>query len=468
MREILSKQEKYGLQNIGKNKVILVEMSSPNIAKAFGIGHLRSTMIGNSIAKIHSSLGFDVKKLNYLGDWGTQFGKLIYAYKKYGDEKELKQHPIKHLQELYVKINAEMNDKIEQESREIFKKLEEGDKELIKIWKKFKEYSLKEFEYVYELLGVEFDDVQAESDFNKKAEDAFDQLQTKNLIKESQGAFVVDLEEFGLGVAIVKKTDGTTIYASRDLAAAIARKQKYNFEKLIYEVGAEQQLHFKQFFKILELLEYPWAKNLEHVDHGLYLGKDGKKLSTRQGKSYKMLDIWEAVSTKVEELIKNKNISKKEADKRIKTITRAAIIYSDLKNYRRRDIIFDPEKMTSLEGETGPYMLYTYARANSILKKINYKKKEKIREEEPVKEEIKLIKTLSLYPDVLMKAYKDNDPSQIANYTFSIAKQFNSFYENCTVIGDEKQEYRAQIIHAYKIVLGNALDLLGIEILEEM
>jgi len=469
LKEILVKEQKFGVQNIGKNKIVLVEMSAPNIAKAFGIGHLRSTMIGNSIAKIHSTLGFSVKKLNYLGDWGTQFGKLIYAYQNYGDEKKLKEHPIQHLQDLYVKINAQMTEKIEQESRDIFKKLEEGDKDLIKIWKQFKELSLVEFNHVYDLLGVTFDDVQAESDFNKKAEEIFYELEKKKLVVESQGAYIVDLEKYNLGVSIVKKMDGTTIYASRDLAAAISRQEKYKFEKLVYEVGAEQELHFKQFFKILELMGYTWYKNLEHASHGLYLGTDGKKLSTRQGKSYKMIDIWDSISEKVEKMIKqNTKLDKKEIDKRTLLITRAAIVYGDLKNYRRRDLIFDSDKIVSMEGETGPYMLYTYARANSILTKIKFSKKEKLIEAEPTKEEIKLVKTLAQYPDVLMKAYKDNDPSQISNYTFIVAKQFNSFYENCTVVGDAKEEYRAQVIYAYKTVLGNALDLLGIQVLDEM
>ena len=469
LKEILIKEQKFGVQNIGKNKIVLVEMSAPNIAKAFGIGHLRSTMIGNSIAKIHSALGFSVKKLNYLGDWGTQFGKLIYAYQKYGDEKKLKEHPIQHLQELYVKINASMTEEIEQESRDIFKKLENGDKDLIKIWKQFKELSLVEFDHVYDLLGVTFDDVQAESDFNKKAEEVFSELEKKKLVVESQGAYIVDLEKYNLGVSIVKKMDGTTIYASRDLAAAISRQEKYKFEKLIYEVGAEQELHFKQFFKILELMGYTWSKNLEHASHGLYLGTDGKKLSTRQGKSYKMIDIWDSISEKIEKMVEQSSkLDKKEIDKRTMIITRAAIVYGDLKNYRRRDLIFDSEKIVLMEGETGPYMLYTYARANSILNKIKFKKKEKIVEEEPTKEEVKLVKTLSQYPDVLMKAYKDSDPSQIANYAFAVAKQFNSFYENCTVVGDTKEEYRAQVIYAYKTVLGNALDLLGIQVLDEM
>lgn len=469
IKKIIAEDKNYGIKDIGSKKIVIVEMSSPNIAKAFGIGHLRSTMIGNSIAKIHSALGFTVKKINYLGDWGTQFGKLIYAYKKYGDEKKLKEHPIQHLQELYVKINSEMTEKIEQESRDIFKKLEEGDKELISIWKKFKEYSMTEFNQVYELLGVKFDDIQAESDYNKKAEEIFADLEKKKLVEESQGAYIVNLEKYDLGVSIVKKMDGTTIYASRDLAAAITRKEKYEFDKMIYEVGAEQQLHFKQFFKILELMGHKWSKDLTHVDHGLYLGKDGKKLSTRQGKSYKMIDIWNTISEEIKKMVsQNKKLTKEEIEKRTTIITRAAIVYGDLKNYRRRDLIFDPEKMVAMEGETGPYMLYTYARANSILKKINYKKKEEIVEETPTNEEIKLVKTLSQYPEIMMRAYKDNDPSQIANYAFSIAKQFNSFYENCTVVGDEKEEYRAQIIYSYKTILGNSLDLLGIEVLEEM
>jgi arginyl-tRNA synthetase len=359
---------------------------------------------------------------------------------------------------------------VEDESRKMFKKLESGDAELLKLWTSFKELSLKEFNYIYDLLGVKFDVISGESEYNKKTDAIIEKLDGKKLIKQSEGATIVDLSNHNLGIEILKKQDGTTIYASRDLAAAIDRYEKYQFSKMIYEVGTEQQLHFKQVFKTLELLGYEWSDRLIHVDHGLYLGQDGKKLSTRQGKSINMMDIWNSVFDVQHKMYSEKSdLSKEEIDYRVTTLTRAAIIYADLKTYRKTDLVFDYEKMCSLHGNTGPYLLYSYARAASILNKVkNLDNKIITINEEPVQEEIKLAKHLATLGDTLNLAHKDNDPSKIADYAYNLAQNFNSFYQKCPVIHSDNTDHRIQLVKLYKQNLGKALEILGINTLESM
>ena len=288
IKEVLKEKDKYGSNDLGKGKKILVEYSSPNIAKPFGIGHLRSTIIGNSIANIAEFNGFKTIRMNYPGDWGTQFGKLMLGYKKFGNSAKLKKDPIKHLLEIYVKINKDIYD---EESREWFKKLEQGDKTALELWKKFREMSLKDFEKLYSIIGIKFDVYSGESMHNSEMAEIIKELSKKNLLKKSEGAMIVDLKEFGLGVSLIQKTDGASLYITRDLAAAINRYKKYKFDKMIYEVGQEQKHYFNQLFKILELMGYGWAKDCVHVYHGLYLDKDGKKFATRKGKTIFMEDV---------------------------------------------------------------------------------------------------------------------------------------------------------------------------------
>ncbi|MEM4330979.1 MAG: arginine--tRNA ligase [Candidatus Pacearchaeota archaeon] len=365
------KRKPFSLKKI-KNKKIVIDFSSPNIAKPFGVGHLRSTIIGNSLANIFSLLGYEVIRINYLGDWGTQFGKLILGYKKWGDEEKLKKNPKEHLLELYIKANEE---EYEKEARKEFEELEKGNKKNIDLWKKFREESIKEFNKIYEFLNVSFDEISGESFYVKKAEEVIELLKKKNLLEESEGALIVNLEKFGLGVCLIKKSDGTTLYATRDIAAAIDRFEKYKFSKMIYEVGQEQKLHFKQVFKIIELLGYSFYKDCYHVSHGLYLDKDGKKLSTRKGKTILMEDIINETISLAKERISRRepNLSSQELEERAKKVALAAIVYGDLKNYRENDMIFDIEKFLEFEGNTGPYLLYSYARASSILKKVKNK-----------------------------------------------------------------------------------------------
>ena len=452
----------YGTNESGKGKKIVIEMSSPNIAKPFGIGHLRSTVIGESLSRIYQANGYKTIKINYLGDWGTQFGKLIYAIKKWGNKK----NNLNHLQELYIKANENTNEEIESEFRNYFKQMEQGNKEALDLWKKIKKQSIEEFNKIYTLLGVSFDKISGESEYNKKSQKITEELLKKKIAKQSQGSIIVDLESEGKSVGILRKSDGATIYLSRDIAAAIDRKDKYDFDEMIYEVGSEQKLHFQQLFIILEKMGYKW--NLKHISHGLYLGKDGKKLSTRQGSSVKMKEIWEYTYDLVlKELEKRQGTLNKSDYERAKKITRSAIIYGDVSNYRENNIKYDINSIVSMEGDTGPYLLYSYARCKSILRKLKYKREKPI-SEIPDNNEYKLISKISEFPDVVLTAKNNDDPSEIAKYSMELAREFNSFYTQCRVKSSEREKYRSQLIDMYSSVLKDSLNLLGIETLEKM
>jgi len=466
--EILKQKGKYGSSNQGKNKKILIDMSSPNIAKPFGIGHLRSTIIGNSIAKICEFQGYKSIKINYLGDWGTQFGKLIVSYRKFGSESKLKKDPIKHLLDLYVKVNK--LEELEEQARQEFKKLEEGDKENLALWKKFRELSLIEFNEIYKKLNVEFDVTSGESVYNNKMEPIIGELRKKGLLEESEGAEIVNLENQGLGIALIKKSDGATLYATRDITAAISRYNQYKFHKMLYEVGGEQKLHFKQFFKILELMGYKWSKDLAHIDHGQYLGEDGKRFRTREGKTIFMKDILdETTSLAKKEINKREKITTKELEKRASTIAIAAIIYGDLKNYRSNNMVFDINRFVSFEGNTGPYLLYTYARAKSILTKAKYKfKQTTIKATEINDQEKQLILQLSKFSETAEQAYNQLAPNLIANYIHDTAQLFNEYYHTNKVIGSDQEQFKLSLVDTTSQVIKNGLNLLGIETLEKM
>ncbi|MCK5043714.1 arginine--tRNA ligase [Candidatus Pacearchaeota archaeon] len=464
--EVLNQKQDFGKVNLGHKKKIVVEFSSPNMGKPFGIGNLRSTIIGNSIANICEFEGFNVIKMNYLGDWGTQFGKLILGYKKFGNEKKLHENPVKHLLELYVKISN--NKRYENESRKWFKKLEDGDKEAVILWRAFKELSLNELKKIYKLLGITFDEYDAESKHNKGMDKVIAELKEKKLLKKSEGAQIVQLKNYNLGTCLVQKSDGATLYATRDLATAIARYKKYKFVRMIYEVGKEQKLHFKQLFKVLNLMGYGWADNCVHVAHGLYLDKDGKKFATRKGKTIFMADIIDQTTSLIKKEIKDRTpkISKEELEDRALKIAMAAIFYGDLKNNRSNDAVFDIKRFISFDGDTGPYILYSYARASSILKKVTTKKKFEVFELEP--KEIELVKKLSQFPEIVLKSYQNLNPSVIANYSYQLAKIFNEFYHACPVIGSKQIEFRLALVESFRQVLRNSLKLLGIKTLEQM
>lgn len=456
----------YGSNKEGKGKKIVLDMSSPNIAKPFGIGHLRSTIIANSISNIANYSGYKTVKINYLGDWGTQFGKLIVGFNHWGDEKKLKADPIKHLLDLYVKANAE---EFEQEARDEFRKLEEGDRRNLALWKKFRDLSLKDFDEIYKFLGVKFDVISGESLYNEKMDSTIEKLKKKKLLVESEGAQVVDLESENLGVVLIKKNDGTSLYATRDLTAAIDRFEKYKFDKMIYEVGQEQKLHFKQVFRVLKLMGYDFSDNCVHVAHGLYLGEDGKKFATRKGKTVMMKEvIKETYEIAKQNLIKRgAKLSELDLDHRARAIALAAIFYGDLKNYRENDMVFDLDRFLEFEGNTGPYLLYSYARASSILRKIKNKSK-KMEIFDLSKEESALLTKLQNYPDIVKRAYEQLAPNLIANYSYELCQTFNEFYHAHPVLGSKEEAFRLKLIEAFRNVLKSSLNLLGIEELEEM
>src|SRR3989338_7579577 len=467
LKQIQKQKDKFGSSKGGEDKAIAIDMSSPNIAKPFGIGHLRSTIIGNSIANICNFRGYKTIKINYLGDWGTQFGKLIVGYKKWGDPKKLQKEPINHLLDLYVKVNAD--EKLEDASRAAFKKLEDGDKEYLKLWKLFRALSLKEFDKIYELLDIKFDVISGESEYNTKMASIVEELKNKNLLDKSEGALVVNLEKYGMGVCLIKKSDGATLYATRDITAAIDRQKKYRFERMFYDVGSEQKLHFNQFFKVLELMGYKWAKNLTHIDHGLYLGEDGKKFATRKGKTVFMSDVLHETLELAEKELKSRyKLSEKELETRSKEIARAAIFYGDLKNYRSNDIVFDIDRFLSFEGDTGPYLLYTYARARSILEKSKYNKNKSYTISNLDDLEKHLILQLGNFPEVILHAYNHLTPHVIANYAFQLAQTFNEFYHKTKIIGSENEQFGLVLVDSFSQVLKNALNLLGISVIEKM
>ncbi len=470
LKEVLKEKKNYGKQDIGRKKVIVMDLSSPNIAKPFGIGHLRSTIIGESICRIHEFNGFKAVRINYLGDWGTQFGKLIFGFKKWGNMDELKKDPINHLLKIYVEANKE---EYEDEGRAYFKKLEEGDKECLRLWKLFREMSLKEFGKIYSLLGSKFDVISGESFYNDSAKKISAELKKRKMLKESDDALIVDLKNDGLGVALIQKKDETALYITRDIAAAIDRHKKYKFYRMFYEVGQEQTLHFNQLFRILGMMGYDWAKECFHIKHGLYLDKDGKKFATRKGKVVFMSDILDETIGLVRDEIKSRfpNIKGRDLEERARKIGIAAIIYGDLKSYRENDTVFDLDRFIQFEGNTGPYLQYSYARASSILRKAKNKigkntAKLKIDNIEP--SEYELVKNLEKFKLIVNESLKHLDPSIIANYSYKLAKSFNDFYQACQVIGSDCEGFRLELVEAFRYVMKNALYLLGIEAVEEM
>ncbi|MDP1695288.1 MAG: arginine--tRNA ligase, partial [archaeon] len=423
-------------------------------------------IIGNSIAEISKFQGYKVIKINYLGDWGTQFGKLIVGYKKWGSIDKLKKDSIRHLLSIYVKAGKTKS--LDEKARWEFKKLEDGDKENTALWKLFRKLSMNNFEKIYEILNIKFNFIDGESNYNNKMDKIIEELQKKTLLEESNGAQIVNLEKYGLGVCLIKKSDGATLYPTRDITAAIERHKKYKFDKMFYEVGSEQKLHFKQIFKVLELSGYSWAKNLSHIEHGLYLDKDGKKFSTRKGKTIFMSDILEEIEELAEkELKKRYKLSEKELEQRARIIARSAIFYGDLKNHRSNDIVYDIDRFISFEGDTGPYLLYSYARARSILGKAkSSSKRAKVLNVND--SEKQLILKLSQFPDVTAHAFKELSPNLIANYAFQLSQNFNEFYQSSQVIGSDTEQFRLILVDAFSQVLKNALSLLGIDVIEKM
>lgn len=471
---VINAGENWGKSQEGEGKTVLVEYSSPNIAKPFHIGHLFSTAVGNSLARIYKHLGYHVESLNHLGDWGTQFGKLISAYKRWGDAAAIEKDPINELLKIYVRFHqeAEKNPELEDEAREYFKKLEDGDEETTKLWSYFRELSLVEFKRVYDMLGVSFDSYNGEAFYSDKMDEVVDILRDKGLLVESQGAQVVDLSDVNMPPCIILKSDGATIYATRDIAAALYRHRTYDFYKNIYVVGIPQSLHFKQIFEVMKRAGWEWSKGCEHVGFGL-VKLPGKNMSTRNGDVVFLEDVLNESIEKTKAIIEENNHGIEDVDGVAKKIGIGAILYTFLKNSREKDIIFSWESMLDFEGESAPYCQYGYARGRSILRRaegIDYSDADFSLNTSD--DAYRLAKQLDSFGAAVELAAQKNEPFYINRYVTELVKDFNKFYNTNPIMKDdvdmETKKARLAMVDASCTVIKAALGLLGIETVESM
>lgn len=468
LKKVLDQGDFYGSDDIGKGKNIVLDYSAPNIAKPFHIGHLRSTSIGNSLYKIFEFMGYNCIGINYLGDWGTQFGKLIVAYKKWGSKERVEKYQIKELMDIYVKYHeeAEKDPSLDDEARAWFTKMENGDEEALELWRWFKDISLKEFSRIYDLLDISFDSYAGESFYNDKMDAIIEDLDEKGLLLESDGARIVDLEEYDMPPCLILKRDGSTLYATRDITAAIYRKNKYDFEKCIYVTGAAQSLHFKQFFKVIDLMGYDWADRLVHVPFGT-ISLGGEKLATRAGKVILLEEVLNEAITKTLDIIEEKNPDLENKEEIARQMGVGAVIFSDLSSNRIKDISFSWDEMLNFDGETGPYVQYTHARACSVIAKADIPVGDKFNSSLLCnKEEYNLVKQLSLFPVRVVEAMNALEPSIITRYLVDLAQDFNRFYHNHSILNVEDEEIkkgRIALTMATKITLKNGLHLIGLK-----
>lgn len=470
IKEVIKDGADYGQQNEGNGKNVTIDLSSPNIAKPFSVGHLRSTVIGDALSNIFRKIGYNTIKVNHLGDWGKQFGLLMVAYKKWGSQEAVEANPIDELLKLYVRINAEIeNDpSLDDEGRLWFKKLEDGDPEATELWQWFRDESLTEFNRIYELLGVEFDSLNGEAFYNDKMDEGIQILEEKGLLQESKGASIVDLEDFNLPPAMIKKSDGATLYITRDIATAIYRARTYNFVKNVYVVGQEQANHFRQLKAVLKKMGFDWSDDMIHVDFGL-VTKNRQKLSTRKGNIILLEPtLLEAISRAKSQIeAKNPDLENKEAVARAVGV--GAVKFYDLKTDRRNGYDFDLEAMVSFEGETGPYIQYAYARIQSILRKANFQPDAEATYSLNDPESWEIIKLLQDFGRVVKRAADNYEPSLIAKYAISLAQAFNKYYAHTRIL-DESPERDSRLALSYStaVVLKEALRLLGVEAPEKM
>mgnify|MGYP000991860800 FL=1 len=470
IKEVIKEGADYGQQNEGQGGNITIDLSSPNIAKPFSVGHLRSTVIGDALSNIFRKMGYNTIKINHLGDWGKQFGLLMVAYKKWGNKEAVEANPIDELLQLYVRINAEIeNDPaLDNEGRLWFKKLEDGDPEATELWQWFRDESLVEFNRIYELLGVEFDSLNGEAFYNDKMDEAVKILEDKGLLKESKGASIVDLDDVNLPPAMIKKSDGATLYITRDIATAMYRARTYNFVKNVYVVGQEQSNHFRQLKAVLKKMGFDWSNDMIHVDFGL-VTKNRQKLSTRKGNIILLEPtLQEAISrakAQIEE--KNPNLENKEAVAHAVGV--GAVKFYDLKTDRRNGYDFDLEAMVSFEGETGPYVQYAYARIQSILRKADFKPSLDANYNLNDAESWEIIKLIQDFARVVKRASDNFEPSLIAKYAISLAQAFNKYYAHTRIL-DETPERDSRLALSYTtaVVLKEALRMLGVEAPEKM
>lgn len=471
LKEVIKKREDYAQAAIGQGRNIVIDLSSPNIAKPFSIGHLRSTVIGDALSNIFQKLGYETVKINHLGDWGKQFGMLIVAYKKWGSEEAVRSHPIDELLKLYVRINAETKNhpELDEEAREWFRKLENNDEEALALWQWFRDESLMEFNRLYAELGIDFDSYNGEAFYNDKMEEVVQLLAEKGLLEESKGAQVVNLEKYGIEhPALIKKSDGATLYITRDLAAAIYRKRTYDFAKAIYVVGQEQTAHFKQLKAVLAEMGYAWSKDIQHVSFGL-VTKNGQKLSTRKGNVILLEPtIAEAVKRSLAQIdTKNPDLVNKEAVAHAVGV--GAIKFYDLKTDRTNGYDFDLEAMVSFEGETGPYVQYAHARIQSILRKADFQPQAAENYQLNDTESWEIIKLIQDFPNTIVKAADNFEPSLIARFAIHLAQSFNKYYAHTRILDDSpERDSRLALSYATATVLKEALALLGVEAPNEM
>ena len=473
IKEVFDKKENFGASDIGNGKTVLVEFSSPNIAKPFHIGHLFSTAIGNSLEKIYRHLGYKTVKINHLGDWGTQFGKLISAYKRWGNKEVIEKDPINELLKIYVKFHeeAEKDPSLNDEAREYFRLLEEHDPDTTALWQYFRDVSLIEFNRVYDRLGVSFDSYAGESFYGDKMQEVVDILSEKHLLEESDGAMVVNLEDKNMPPCIILKSDGATIYATRDIAAALYRKRTYDFYKNIYVVGTPQALHFNQIFSVIEKAGFEWGKDCIHVGFGLVKFPD-KKLSTRHGDVIFLEDVLNESVHKTLEIISANNPDMEDKETAAEKIGIGAILYAFLKNSREKDIVFSWDSMLDFEGESAPYVQYSYARAKSILRKNTLDYSDADFSYAVSDDEYALITQLNGFADAVAAAAEKNEPFYINRYVTTLARCFNKFYNNNPIlksdIPTETKKARLAIADATASVIKTALSLLGINTVESM
>lgn len=465
IKSIIENKYNYGNMDFGKEKVITMDISSPNIAKPFSMGHLRSTVIGMSMSKIAEKTGFNVVKINHLGDWGTQFGKLIVAYRLWGDKQKLHENPITHLFQLYTKFHelAENDEQLDDMARDEFKNMENGETTALNLWKEFKDYSLESFNNIYNRLKVSFDSYNGEAFYNDKMERVIEELNAKGLLQEEQGAMVVKLEN--MPPALIKKKNGSTLYLTRDLATAIYRKEEYNFYESYYFVGQEQTLHFNQLKAVLELMGYKWANDIYHLPFGMIL-KDGKKMSTRKGKVVLLEDVLNEAQKKALENIESRNFDLENKHHVSEQVAVGGVIFHDLKNFRNNNVEFDLNEMLKPEGNTSLYIQYSYARACSILKKANISSTQISHLDDESWQIISLLKDFQHY---IYTAFENKDPSVIAKYSLNLAKSFNHFYSKVNILRDEDlKNDRLLITLAFSIVIKEALRLLCVEAPEKL
>ena len=472
IKDVLTKKENYGHSDLGQDKAVVIDFSSPNIAKPFHIGHIRTTVIGNALYKIYDSQGYNVVRVNHLGDYGTQFGKLIVAFKLWGNKEAVEANPIPELLKLYIQFHeeAEKKPEMEDEARAWFTKLENGDEEAKALWQWFRDESLKEFARVYDLLDIEFDSYAGESFYSDKMDVVIEKIKEKGLLKQSQGTNVVDLEEYNMPPALITKNDGSTLYMTRDLAAAIYRKNTYDFEKCIYVVGSQQSLHFQQLFKVLELMGFEWAKDLIHVPFGMVALEEGT-MSTRKGRVVFLEDVLKQAIEKTRETVLSKNPNAKNVDEIAKQVGGGAVVFQELSNSRIKDYTFSWERTLSFEGETGPYVQYTHARCCAVLRKANEEVSTDINYELLSDgDAAEVLKVIGSFNKSIVSAMRRNEPHIVTRFVLDLAQAFNKFYhDNPILVEDEElRKARLALVAATRQTLENGLNILGMHAPERM